>query len=111
MFRLGMGAHVIRRKFVLRLRHAPIQSINIVQADTINGSVSNALLGLSGFHGCGYAAGTLSGKKQAQGRNICNHYKAKYHQNKIGKRGSVKLSYRPVEFKAGYEKIYSDRRR
>jgi hypothetical protein len=34
MFRLGMGAHVIRRKFVLRLRHAPIQSTNIVQADT-----------------------------------------------------------------------------
>jgi hypothetical protein len=46
----------IRRKFGLRLRHAPIQSINIVQVEPINGSVSNALLGLPGFHGCGYAA-------------------------------------------------------
>jgi hypothetical protein len=46
----------IRRKFGLRLRHAPIYSTNIVQADTTNGSVSKAFLGLSGFHGCGYAA-------------------------------------------------------
>jgi hypothetical protein len=51
-----MGAYAIRRQFVLRLRHAPIWSINIVQANTINGSVSKALLGLLGFHGCGYAA-------------------------------------------------------
>ncbi|MBU1713547.1 MAG: hypothetical protein KKD47_10655, partial [Proteobacteria bacterium] len=43
-------------KLFLRLRHAPIWSINIVKADTINGSVSKALLGLLGFHGCGYAA-------------------------------------------------------
>ena len=56
MFRLGMGAYAIRRKFVLRFRHAPIWSINVVQADTINGSVSTAHLGLPGFHGCGYAA-------------------------------------------------------
>jgi hypothetical protein len=51
-----MGAYAIRRQFVLRLRHAPIWSINIVQADTIKGSVSKAFLGLPGFHGCGYAA-------------------------------------------------------
>jgi len=56
MFRLGMGAYANRRKFVTGLRHAHIWTINIVQADNINGSVSKALLGLPKFHGCGYVA-------------------------------------------------------
>ena len=51
-----MGAYAIRRKFVTGLRHAPILLINIVQAETIKSSVSKALSGLPGFHGCGYAA-------------------------------------------------------
>jgi hypothetical protein len=34
----------------------PKQTIKIVQADTINGFVRETLLGLPGFHGCGYAA-------------------------------------------------------
>jgi hypothetical protein len=80
MFRLGMGAYAIRRKFVLRFRHAPILSINIVQADTINGSVSKALLGLPGFHGCGYAAPK---HKRDEGHGIISAVRIRTHTQTI----------------------------
>jgi len=35
---------------------APKQTIKNVQADRINGFVRKTLLGLPGFHGCGYGA-------------------------------------------------------
>ncbi|MBU1713888.1 MAG: hypothetical protein KKD47_12425 [Proteobacteria bacterium] len=51
-----MGAYANRRKFVTGFEDAPKYTIKVVQADTINGFVIKALLGLHGFHGCGYAA-------------------------------------------------------
>jgi len=51
-----MGTYANRRKFVTDFEDAPKYTIKVVQTDTINGFVRKILLGLHGFHGCGYAA-------------------------------------------------------